>query len=261
MGPDVVLTTYFIGKPDPQSRSKRNSDLLRKFKRWLRSRRGGAPAELVGAPGPDEFERMRVWYESLIRVGGAGVIFHDCLSPGFVKRWTTPRIRFEPYALKTPRSVNDERYQCYLQWIEAHPEAERIFLLDLFDVEFHRNPFALMDDAKYDLYCGGDPDKFNDEKNRDKMILAYGEPHYEREIKLHAGTCGGRRDAILRLLRRMVETFAALTERGRLENLNMAIYNKCVYDLFDKTRILHGYPLNSRFKKYERSGNFAIRHK
>lgn len=261
MGSDVVLTTYLIGKPDPQSRSKRSGDILRRIKTLVRSRRGGAAAELPGPPGADEFDRMRIWYESLGRVGGSGVIFHDCLSPAFVDRWTAPHVRFEPYALKTPRSVNDERYLCYLEWIEAHPGAERIFLLDLFDVEFFRNPFALMDPARYDLYCGGNPGEFNNEQNRDKMMLAFGRPHYEGEIKLHAGTCGGTRDAILRLLRRMVETFDELTARGRMGNLNMAVYNKCVYDLFDKRRILHGYPLNSRFKKYERSGDFAIRHK
>lgn len=52
-----------------------------------------------------------------------------------------------------------------------------------------------------------------------------------------------------------------LTAKGVLGNVNMAVYNKCVYDIFDKQRIMWGNPLNSRFKAYEASGDFAIRHK
>lgn len=258
---NMVLATYLTGKPDPQGRSKRRLGLVRRWKTWRRSLRGGSRAEMFGRVEPNDFERMSVWYHSLVRVGCHGVVFHDGLSPAFVEKWTVPQVHFERYTLKTARSVNDERYVCYLEWLEGHPDVERVFLLDLFDVEFLRDPFRLMDDGKYDLYSGGDPGEYNDKRNRDKMIRAFGEPCYEGEIKLHAGTCGARRDHMIRLLRNMTDVFEDLTARGVLDNLNMAVYNKCVYDLFDKKRILYGNPLNSRFKRYEREGNFAIRHK
>lgn len=261
MVPNVILTTYLTGKPDPQSRSKRKAGFIRRAKTWYRSRRGGASAEMSGTVAPDSFDRMSVWYHSLIRVGCHGVVFHDCLSSDFVAKWTVPEVQFQRYELKTPRSVNDERYLCYLEWLEAHPEVQRVFLLDLFDVELFRDPFTLMDDDKYDLYAGGDPGKYNDKRNRAKMVRAFGRPFFETEIKLHAGTCGAPRAAMLRLLKGMTGVFEELSDRAVLDNLNMAVFNKCVYDLFNRERIMYGYPLNSRFKKYESSGDFAIRHK
>ncbi|NND90873.1 MAG: hypothetical protein HKN42_08395 [Granulosicoccus sp.] len=261
MGRNVIFTTYFTGKPDPQSGAKRRRNLFKHLKTWARSRRGGARAELPGLAREDEFERIEVWYDSLLKVGCEAVIFHDRLSEAFTEQWSRPQVQFQHYALKTPRSVNDERYQCYLEYLEAHPDIEGIFMLDLFDIEFFSNPFELFDDARYDIYCGGDAGEYNDKLNRSKMVAAFGDAFYEDRIKLNAGICGGRREPVLELLRTMVAVFDRLSDSGELANLNMAIFNKCVYDLHAPERILYGYPLNSRFKKYERSGNFALRHK
>jgi len=134
-------------------------------------------------------------------------------------------------------------------------------MMDLFDIEFFKDPFSLIDDEQFDIYCGGDADKFNDQMNRDKMIRAFGQAHYEDQVKLNAGILGGRRDVIMPLLETMMDVFDGLTAKGELFNLNMPIFNKCVYDLHAPDRIMTGYPLNSRFKKYERTGNFALRHK
>lgn len=261
IGPDVVLTTYFTGKRDPQERSRGRFNMLKRFKTWKRSRAGGAEAEKYGVAGIDDFERIQIWYDSLLKVGCSGVIFHDNLSDWFIKKWTRPEITFIHYELVTPRSMNDERYYCYLQYLQATPDIKRVFLLDLFDVEFFSNPFDLMDDSSYDIYCGGDTGEYNDRMNRDKMVATFSEPFYESEIKLHAGTCGGTRSNIEKLLTLMTRTFDDLTAKEILGNVNMAVYNKCVYDLFDKNRIMWGNPLNSRFKAYEANGNFAIRHK
>ncbi len=261
MTSEVVLTTYFTVKPDPQARSKRSSNVIKHLKTKWRSFRGGATPELPGLAKPDEFARIKVWYDSLQKVGCNGVIFHDCLSEPFVDKWQNEKVSFEYWELKTPRSVNDERYYCYLDYLERNPQIERVFLLDLFDVEFFRNPFLLIDDKKYDMLSGGDEGVFNDEQNKQKMIAAFGEAHYENEIKLHAGTCGASRESMLKLLRAIVSVFDELSAKGQMQNLNMAVYNKCLYDLFEKHRILYGYPLNSKFKSYEGSGNFAIRHK
>ena len=261
MPESVVLTTYLTGKPDPQAAGKKGTDVLKRIKVRFLSWKGGGNVERSGAPKADEFDRMRVWYESLIRTGGRGVIFHDELSAAFVDRWTHPQVEFQLYKPRTPRSINDERYLCYLEWLEAHPEVDRVLVVDLFDVEFFKDPFTVMDDSRYDIYCGGDPGQFNDGLNREKMIEAFGEPWYEKEIKLNAGTCGGQRANMIRLLKAMVDTFDDLTGQGRLANLNMAVYNKCVYDLFENERIMYGTPLNSRFKRYEKAGDFAIRHK
>lgn len=127
---------------------------------------------------------------------------HDQLSESFIEKWSRPEVHFEPFALKTPRSVIDERYLCYPQYLEANPDIERVFMLDLFDIEFFSKPFDLIDDEHYD--------------------------------------CGGNRKSVIKLLDTMNAVFDALTQWGELANLNMAIVNKCLYDLFDPTRIMYG---------------------
>ncbi|MFK8083155.1 MAG: hypothetical protein AB8B97_22975 [Granulosicoccus sp.] len=261
MSSDKIFTTYFTGKPDPQSAAKRKGNVFKHFKTWMRSQRGGAQRELPGVAKPDEFIRMELWYDTLINVGCEAVIFHDELSDGFTREHSCQEVAFQHYELRTPRSVNDERYQCYYDYLLAHPEIKRVYMLDLFDIEFFSNPFDLMDDEKYDIYCGGDAGEYNDKLNRAKMTKAFGGAYYEDRIKLNAGVCGGNRAQIMTLLETMITVFDKLTDEGELFNLNMAIFNKCVYDLFDHERILYGYPLNSRFKKYESRGNFALRHK
>ncbi len=261
MSNDKVFTTYFTGKVDPQFSAKRKSNVFKHFKTWLRAKRGGAQRELPGVAKPDEFERMQLWYDSLINVGCEAVVFHDELSDDFTQTHTRSEVAFERYQLKTPRSVNDERYQCYYQYLLKHPEIERVYMLDLFDIEFFSNPFTLINDETHDIYCGGDAGEYNDKLNREKMTRAFGRAYYEDRIKLNAGVCGGNRAQIMRLLESMIAVFDRLTKEGEVRNLNMAIFNKCVYDLFDNERVLFGYPLNSRFKKYESRGNFALRHK
>jgi len=258
---DLIFTTYFTGKADPQINSKRRRNVFKHLKTWLRSRHGGAPPELSGIAKPDEFERIKIWYDSLIAVGCHAVIFHDELSQPFVDQWSHPQVKFQHYALQTERSLNDERYYCYLNYLEEHPEIERVYMVDLFDIEFFKNPFDLFDDSAFDIYCGGDEGEFNNKRNMEKMLNAYGEAHYEGNIKLNAGVCGGNRAPVVDLLEHMLNDFDTLTASGNTANLNMAVFNKCVYDLFATDRVLYGYPLNSRFKKYERSGNFALRHK
>jgi len=258
---DIIFTTYFTGKPDPQASSKRKSNVIKHLKTWLRSTRGGAVAELPGIAGPDEFERIEIWYNSLLKVGCHAVIFHDQLSEGFIQQWQRDEVRFEHYPLQTPRSVNDERYQCYYQYLQSHPEVKRVFMMDLFDIEFFRNPFQLFDNENIEVFCGGDADQYNNKLNREKMVRAFGAPYYEDQVKLNAGILGGQRDTIMPLLETMIDVFNGLTDAGELANLNMAVFNKCVYDNHQANKIMTGYPLNSRFKKYERSGNFALRHK
>lgn len=261
MTTDIIFTTYFTGKQDPQITAKRRRNVIKHIKTKIRSVRGGARSEAPGVAGPDEFDRIQIWYESLQNVGCSAVIFHDELSQGFVDQWERPDVHFESYTLKTPRSLNDERYYCYLDYLKAHPEIERVFMLDLFDIEFFKNPFDLFDDDKFDIYCAGDEGEFNNKRNMEKMLIAYDSPLYEGNIKLNAGICGGNRTPIIKLLECMLTDFERLNLAENFVNLNMAVFNKCVYDIFEQKRILYGYPLNSRFKKYEKNGNFALRHK
>lgn len=232
----LILTTYFTQKEDPQ--------------------RIGIYHE------PDQFEKIRRWYGSVMRLGLHAAIFHDGLSEAFVQQHGNEHVVFMPYTPQTGRSPNDERFYCYLDFLDAHPEIQYAFMTDLFDVDFLRDPFDLINDEKYDFYSqtgiGGLP---NGKKKYavTRMKQAYGRIFHPDRISLNAGIIGGRRDHLLRLLIRMVADFKKAPER---HNVNIGVFNRCINDVCpDPERILHGFPLHSEFKKYEEDRGFYIRHK
>jgi hypothetical protein len=130
-------------------------------------------------------------------------------------------------------------------------------MTDLFDVDFLGDPFSLFDDEKFDLYVGTE-DSLPGTWLKYKYMQSYGKLYYADKPVLNAGIIGGNRQPIVKLLSRMVDDFRQINS---CKNVNMAVFNKCVYDLFDEKRILKGYPLHSRFKRYEKTGPFYIRHK
>ena len=233
----IILTTYFTGKRDPQ--------------------RGGG-----NQYKPDKYENMKGWYDSLIAHHLNGIIFHDQLSKDFIDRYTNDHVHFEEYKLKKVYSLNDDRFFCWCEWLEQHEEAEAVFCTDLFDVDFLGNPFSLMDPPKYDLYCGDDGGAEINDYVKTRMRWAYGKAFHVDKIKFNAGTIGGTRENVLRLFQNMIHDFEhAKRAKRKRQNVNMGVFNKCVHDLFDESRIMYGSPLNSRFKQYEKEGNFCIRHK
>lgn len=231
--PEIVLTSYFSGVQDPQRARVRYA--------------------------PNDFSLMQVWYQSLHEVGLHGVIFHNECSEEFVQQYQSKNLRFVKHAFQTKRSPNDERFYAYRDFLSAHTEIEKVFMLDLFDAEFKKDPFRLMETKDYDWYCGGWPGVKS--SNHVRMARAFGRGYYLGRDTLHAGTCGGPREKALELLNRMIEHFDDMSKRKDFRNHNMAVYNKCVYDLWPVKRILYGNPLNSRLFKEETDGNFCIRHK
>lgn len=226
---DVILTSYFTGKPDPQSGRFRPEN---------------------------DAALMDPWVRSLRDLELHGVICHD--GPVMV---TGVKVQLHHYQLKTTWSVNDERFLCWLELLQNHPEIDRVFLTDLFDVDFLRNPFDLVGSA-YDLYvgCGAGFDRTIGANNWlvGKMLSAYKTVYHSDQRTVNAGVIGGRRQAVMRLLEYMVCDFVRLHSTA---NINMAVFNRAVYDLFPADRVLIGPPVTSRFKRYEQSGDFAVRHK
>jgi len=228
---DVILTTYFTTKPDPQ-----------RGKKW----------------DPDSMALMSGWIDSLTSLNLNGVIFHDePINGGSINQ----NVELIQYKQRTNWSCNDERFLCWLEYLKDHDEISRVFLTDLFDVSFYKNPFDVMG-MKHDLYVGcgaGFPRKIGDNKWLSKrMLAAYKSVLHADKCTVNAGVIGGRRTVIITLLDYMMIDFERINGE---ENLNMAIFNNAVYDLFFEDRIIIGPPVTSLFKKYETTGNFAIRHK
>jgi len=231
-----ILSCYFATKNDPQR---------------------GFPQE------HNDFDLMRDWYNSLHNNGLSGVIFHDHLYKGFVKHYTTDQLEFVKVEVGS-RSLNDDRFYHYRNYLEQHHELDNVLLTDLFDVEFVSDPFQLFNE-NYSLFSGDETRSISGnpwmEKKLDfmKSYAPFKIPDYfARQTTLSAGIIGGQRNIVIELIYNMLEQFKLVP---REFNANMPIYNIVARTMFDEDKIMHGEPLNSKFKLYEEDGNFAIRHK
>lgn len=229
---DIVLTTYFTTKPDPQT------------------------GLFIRKNSPDQ---MYLWIRSLHNCGLSGLIFHDELRTGVGDvKVLAQYVQFQKYKLKTTWSVNDERFLCWLEYLEAHPEIDRVLLTDLFDVEFFRNPFLIINEPDC-IYTGAGMRKIEDNTwLGKKMTGTYKKVFHSEQWTANAGVIGGFREPVMRLIQAMVVDFKNYNPK---DNINMQALNVNLYNLFPRERIYVGHPLTSTLKRYEFTGDFCIRHK
>lgn len=229
----LIFTCYFNGKEDPQFPGVRHR--------------------------AKNFDAIYLWLKSLTACGLHGVIFTDNLPR--VHAPFVNNVTLVPYRLKTDWTILEERHLCYLEYLDAHPGIDQVVFTDLFDCEFYRDPFPLMTD-QYDLLAGygGRLHKplAGNAWIEAEMARAYGATQYPDRPVLCAGLWGGRRDVVMMVLRAMVKDFGQINPTGHVD---MSVFIKNAYDLFPAERILLGEPFCSKFKRYEISGDFAIRHK
>ncbi|MCF7910861.1 hypothetical protein K9L16_04270 [Candidatus Pacearchaeota archaeon] len=229
---NIILTSYFTTKPDPQAKKRK------KLYKLL-----------------NNLDLIYDWVQSIINNNLYGIIFHDF-------EWElnlSERVIPIKYNLKTKWSINDERFLCYLNYIKEHKNIKNIFMTDLFDVQFYKDPFNLIN-KDYDLYIGQNKGILINENWYLSwgMMRAFKKIYYGNDLDLNAGVIGGSRRNIIKLLEHMISYFNFYNSK---QNINMPVFNRSVYDLFKKEKLLVGFPVSSQFKKFELDGEFAIKHK
>ena len=234
----VIYTTYYTGKLNPQKTAK----------------------EAI----PNDFSMIEGWYNSVVKHNLQGVIFHDHLTEEFVKKYSCSNVSFVKVPYYSIRSLNDERYYVYQHYLK-NPDIEWVLTTDLFDVEFNKDPFEYMTNKNV-VYVGSEtPEKahFTDEfwpviKNR--ALQSYGEVSswWQTTIKyfLNAGLIGGHRDIMTRLLDLMVDEFDVINPAL---DTNMFVLSKCIIE--NKIPFSTGAPFHSRYKFFDESDEYYVRHK
>jgi hypothetical protein len=234
---ELVCTSYFTGRPDPQ-------------------RGRTVPA--------DCFAYMQPWYESMRALDLCGVVFHDGLSAAFVRRYRSERLRFE----RVPRgrwSTNDHRFFVYRRFLKRR-RFRYAFLTDIADVRVIRDPFRELSRRGWPLVIGDEvypPPIGRSIRNhswlmeRIRQTRAVGRNEvYDffrgrgfRLPTLNAGVIGGRAGELLAFLDEFVRTRRRIGNPDR--NLNMPLVNY-VFHRFHAGRFHRGAPVTSRFKGFER---------
>ena len=230
---DYIFTTYFTSMVDPQRGRGRK---------------------------PDQFQYMRNWYESVNLLGLRAVVFHDNLSPQFVHKLTNENVSFIRVSSLRNRSTNDARFYLYLSYLQTHPEVRRVFLTDISDVVFQRNPFELVDLLGDWLYIGTDINYFPDLDSMPwmatRLIKCFGkwsvkQGSVRRVLKMrtvfNAGVIGGQRAKMLAALQHITQT---LDHTPHEHNCNMPAVNYAIHLHFHDV-VFTGFPLTSHFLQHQ----------
>lgn len=230
---DYIFTSYFTTMVDPQRGRGRK---------------------------PNRFQYMRNWYQSVNQLGLRAVVFHDNLSPRFVHKLTNENVSFIKVSSLHNRSTNDARFYVYQSYLQTHPEVRRVFLTDLSDVVFQRDPFELVDLLGDWLYIGTDINFFPDLHSMPwmttRLTRCFGTWSVEqgpvkRILKMrtvfNAGVIGGRRTKMLAALQRITQT---LDQTPHEHNCNMPAVNYAMHLYFNDV-IFTGFPLTSHFLQHQ----------
>lgn len=223
---NIILTAYFTTKKDPQ----RNVF-------W----------------GSNDYSIIKNWYESIVRLGLHGIIFHDSLSQEFIEKYSNDNVKFIPFTLGQ-MSTNDERYFCFYHYLKNN-RYDHIVMTDLSDVEIMRDPFEFVA-GDSQIYSGRDEERYTTSYFHDTRLEYF--PIDRGRILANCGAIGGKYDNIMMMLESMVSLLEKYKDK-EYRLTDMQVFNHFLYTLFDNVHV--GYPFTSKFKKYEKEGNFYIRHK
>jgi hypothetical protein len=241
---DVVLTSYFTSRPDPQ-----------------RTNQSGQQHHTL----TDSFDYIYPWYVSMRHANLVGIIFHDSLSESFISKFSTPNIYFCKVKLGN-YSVNDERFLIYNSFLGKN-EFSKVLMTDISDVFIKRNPFPLFSEA-HTLYLGSDdPTSSTIQSNswaltKSAIMAKEGKGqinlnHNFFNMKLmNAGVIGGHYGLVRIFLTALSSLLKTLDSQT---NNNMMAVHYVTHKLGLRTKI--GYPLTSTFKRFEINSDAYIVHK
>ena len=272
---DLIVTTYFISKSNPQAGSLSHAN---------------DPNSLVHEYKKNDDKLTSVLFNSVKKHNQTLVVFHDGLDNDYIKRNSTHNILFIEVELG-PYSTNDERFFVYNEFIQQ-VVFERIFFIDCFDVEIRKPPFGIFDQYGERIYVGRDSCNsiincpYVLEKLQNVLSVTFELDHqqdFENFLNMplyNAGIIGGVKRSVSILINFICNILQAASSN---ENVNMAVVNYAIYKLFLRdykyiapkdpdvnplndlrscnSEIFSGYPLNSPFKKYEDRNDVYFIHK
>jgi hypothetical protein len=112
-----------------------------------------------------------------------------------------------PVSVKDTWYINHERLKHNYEFLEK-ADAELILVTDVFDVIFQGNPFEKMDSSNYDIFVSGEGVRVEQEPWNSNNINSIFPEHFNKckpiEI-INSGIIAGKRDALIKLFKRMYE--------------------------------------------------------
>lgn len=197
-----------------------------------------------------DYKHLEKLYKSL--KGENLVIITDCL-PKPPKDWKNVTHVYQGIS----RNPYYARWIAEYEYLIAHPEITKVFLVDATDVEMLQNPFKYLEHEK--LYIG-------DEKMEilgcDYMVKnhPYFAPLFQGSqlTLLNIGLVGGYTEIVIPLLFDFNMLFMMYGDR--LGMADMGAFNLLLHTKY-KDAVVHGLPVNTHFNKFEKDSKAWLKHK
>lgn len=210
----------------------------------------------------DDFERIKDWYESIVKLQLRGVVFHNTFSQKTVEAYQNQYVTFLNVEYGKRLNANVFRYLIYREFIRQYShKIANIFVTDISDVVVVQNPFVqpLFLENPDALFCGDEVETLDNEwmqnhsthlRNSIVGFAAY-EQKNQKETLLNCGIIGGN----VQVMKTLMDSLADIHRTHTIHNqtpytLDMGAFNFVARTQFAQ-RLLHGAPINTRFKRYE----------
>ena len=245
----VILTSYFTKKKHPNQYW--DTDVV------------GRNAD--GFVGNNDFNYIKKWYESLVRLKLSGVVFHDNLSNHFTNKYANKYIKFQRVE-DSQWSNNDYRFYCWRDYLQGK-DYDWVFHNDVADVVVIQNPVKLLEDnPEYTFFACRDNCSIASKQFVYLPVAQIagfdGQFYFTMNPNLpliNMGVVGGRFEDMKRFYEKFCEVrdlagpvpdFSLGDKMNPFFNMNMWVGNNVLrYHIQEK--ILLGQPVTSVYKKYE----------
>lgn len=211
---------------------------------------------------PDDFQIIQKWCESIQNLNLNGVIFHNNFSEKSIKQTNSKHIQFVKVDFDKRLNPNVYRYLVYLDFLKKNQDSiQGLFMTDIADVEVVKNPFEelLFTQQPAHLFCGDEEEILNNSWMIDhcthlrKTVPGFMkfEKENESQTLLNCGVIGGHTGVIIPFLELLSQIHLKYTISNQSPyTLDMGAFNFIARTYFEE-RLIHGYPVNTRFKSYE----------
>ena len=203
------------------------------------------------------------WYNSVVRLGLKGIIFHDDLSSNFIANF--PKMKFIKVSSSGNLQLSKYRWLIYFDFLKKN-NVKNIFFTDVMDCVVIKDPFIQKEYNNHSFFCG------DEDKPFDKWFIEAASapirnlPYFEEVLKsnqekklLNCGIVGGSWAIMITFLNLMFKTIDLIKHREDQVVGDMPIFNYVAHKYF--TDIIHGFPVNSVFNNFETRNDVWFIHK
>lgn len=250
---ELVVSTVFHSKDDPQRKTSTCRTCEKYFDRWLRS---------------------------LQSLDIHTLIIHDGLPRTLLDSIDSSLVTFIEVKLGSG-SLNDERFRIYYSLItgqplevypsfQLYPRSEpaallgvgKLFFTDAADVVFLKNPFDLVGSNESSVFVGSEDRKWIRWMHRKVIACGLKGYKFQRRQMYNAGILGGRIHVLVKFLHDFITLQNKLSNTAFVRNCNMPLFNAVVSKWSSVGAVKTGYPLHTSFLAFEcNQSNAYICHK